>query len=67
LRNLPPASSPLTNLENLWGNAAVLIGSNLYPVILLRQPTTVTIYNDTADGTWRAIATGLSGVRAWRL
>ena len=48
-RNLATKSTPLTNVENLLGNAARLVGTNLYIEFIHFRPSTVAIYNVFVD------------------
>jgi hypothetical protein len=50
------------------GNVTVRIGDEEYLAQLAIRPSTPTIYNVTVNtNNWTAIATGLTGVLAWRL
>lgn len=70
-RSLPVRSSPITNVEKLFGNSARIKDTYLYPVVVLQRPTTPVIYNvSTTDATATRIptaGTNLSNVLKWKL
>lgn len=56
------------SLEPLLNSSTEYIGLDRALRTITKRPTTVVIYNTpTTDANWTAIATGLSGVLAWRM
>ncbi len=62
-------TEPIANTANLFGAGVETIDGIRYTTVILKRPATpaITKATGTGLGAWVQIASGLTGIRAWRL